>query len=56
MFEKQPPRPDNPKSYVVAHTSFTYLLDADGRLRMTYAFGTPIDTITRDVQALLKDS
>jgi len=56
MFEKQPPRPDNPKSYVVAHTSFTYLLDTDGRLRMTYAFGTPIDTIARDVQALLKDS
>jgi protein SCO1/2 len=56
MFEKQPPRPDKPKSYVVAHTSFTYLLDADGRLRMTYAFGTPIDTIARDVQALLKDS
>ncbi len=56
MFEKQPPRPDNPKSYVVAHTSFTYLLDADGRLRMTYAFGTPIDTIARDVRALLKDS
>jgi protein SCO1/2 len=56
MFEKQPPRPDNPKSYVVAHTSFTYLLDADGRLRITYAFGTPIDTIARDVRALLKDS
>jgi protein SCO1/2 len=56
MFEKQLPRPDNPKSYVVAHTSFTYLLDADGRLRITYAFGTPIDTIARDVRALLKDS
>ncbi len=56
MFEKQPPRPDNPKSYVVAHTSFTYLLDADGRLRTTYAFGTPIDTIARDVRTLLKDS
>jgi protein SCO1/2 len=56
MFEKQPPRPDNPKSYAVAHTSFTYLLDADGRLRITYAFGTPIDTIARDVRALLKDS
>jgi protein SCO1/2 len=56
MFEKQPPRPDNPKSYVVAHTSFTYLLDASGRWRMMYSFGTPIDIIARDVQALLKGS
>jgi len=49
-------RSDNPKSYVVAHTSFTYLLDAEGRWRMMYSFGTPIDIIARDVQAMLAGS
>ena len=56
VFEKQPPKSDNPKSYVVAHTSFTYLLDAEGRWRMMYSFGTPIDIIARDVQAMLAGS
>jgi protein SCO1/2 len=56
MFEKQKPQGDNPNSYQVAHTSFTYLLDADGRWRMKYSFGTPIEIIVRDVRDMLPES
>ncbi|MCS6846737.1 MAG: SCO family protein [Anaerolineae bacterium] len=56
LFEKQPPQGNNPESYLVAHTSFIYLLDAQGKWRMKYSFGTPIEVITRDVQAMLRES
>lgn len=56
LFEKQPPQGNNPESYLVAHTSFIYLLDAQGRWRMKYSFGTPIEVITKDVQAMLRES
>lgn len=53
LFEKQPPESDNPNVYTVAHTSFTYLLDRDGRWVMKYPFGTPYAVILADVQQLL---
>jgi len=53
IFEIGPASPDNPNSYPVSHTSFTYLVDADGRWQMKYPFGTPTDIIARDMQALL---
>ncbi len=56
VFEKQPPQSNNPESYLVAHTSFIYLLDAQGKWRMKYSFGTPIEVITKDVQAILRES
>ncbi|BCX05691.1 MAG: electron transporter SenC [Candidatus Roseilinea sp.] len=56
LFEKQPPQSDNPQSYLVAHTSFIYLLDAQGKWRMKYSFGTPVEVITKDVQAMLRES
>ncbi|MFC1463703.1 MAG: SCO family protein [Candidatus Brachytrichaceae bacterium NZ_4S206] len=56
VFEKQPPQSNNPESYLVAHTSFIYLLDAQGKWRMKYSFGTPVEVITRDVQAMLSES
>ena len=43
-------------SYLMAHTSFTYLLDGQGRWRLAYPFGTPTDDITKDVQAILSGS
>ncbi len=55
VFEKQKPQGDNPQSYLVAHTSFIYLLDAQGRWRMKYSFGTPVEVITGDVQAMLRE-
>ncbi|MCS7057215.1 MAG: SCO family protein [Thermoflexales bacterium] len=56
LFEKQPPQSGNPNSYIVAHTSFIYLLDAQGQWRMKYSFGTPVEVIARDVQAMLQES
>lgn len=46
-FEKQKPQGTS-ASYLVAHTSFTYLLDADGKWRMTFAYRTPVDAVARD--------
>ncbi|MFN4292691.1 MAG: SCO family protein [Thermoflexales bacterium] len=56
VFEKQPPQSNNPESYLVAHTSFIYLLDAQGKWRMKYSFGTPIEVIAKDAQAMLRES
>lgn len=40
--------------YLVDHTARVYLVDQDGNLRLTYAFGTPVDDILQDVRYLLK--
>lgn len=55
LFEKQPPSGDNPNVYTVAHTSFTYLLDREGRWVMKYPFGTPYEVILADLQRLLDE-
>lgn len=53
LFERQKPTGDDPNVYVMAHTSFTYLIDAEGKWQMKYPFQTPIDIIIRDVRSLL---
>jgi protein SCO1/2 len=53
LFEKQKPGGDDPNSYVMAHTSFTYLIGPDGKWRMKYPFGTPVDAIVRDVRGVI---
>jgi protein SCO1/2 len=53
LFEKQEPTGDDPNSYVMAHTSFTYLIDPEGRWRMKYPFGTPVETIVKDVRDVI---
>ena len=37
----------------VAHTAFVYAIDAVGRIRVQWGFGTPAHAIRHDVQALL---
>ena len=39
--------------YVVTHTARVFLVDAEGRLRLTYSFGTPPDDILEDINHLL---
>jgi protein SCO1/2 len=39
--------------YVINHTARVFLVDAEGRLRLSYAFGTPPDDILADVRFLL---
>jgi len=40
--------------YPVTHSSRLYLIDQDGNLRLSYAFGTPPDDIAQDLDLLLK--
>lgn len=41
--------------YTMDHTARVYLIDNEGRLRLTYAFGTPYEDILQDVRQLLKE-
>jgi len=41
--------------YLVDHTARTYLVDRRGRLRLTYAFGTPVEDVVEDMRFLLKE-
>lgn len=41
--------------YTMEHTARTYLVDANGDLRLTYAYGTPYESILEDVRQLLKE-
>ena len=43
-------------SYLVGHTSYVYLVDGQGRWRMTYPFGSPADGMAGDVRALLREA
>lgn len=40
--------------YIVNHTARTYLVDADGNLRLSYGFQTPVKDIVSDLKILLK--
>ncbi len=42
-------------AYLVDHSSATYLIDAEGRLRVVYSFGTPPEVIAAGVRELLKE-
>jgi protein SCO1/2 len=53
-FEKQQAT-NTSGSYIVAHTTYTYLLDADGRWRMVFPLRTPIDAEVADIQAVLRE-
>jgi protein SCO1 len=41
-------------NYPVEHSAQQYLIDTSGNLRVTYAFGTPVDDILSDARYLLK--
>jgi protein SCO1/2 len=43
------------ESYEVDHSSITYLIDRQNHLRVTYAFGTPIEDLVSDLSYLLKE-
>lgn len=40
--------------YLVSHTARVTLIDPDGKLRLSYAFETPVATIVHDLRLLLK--
>jgi protein SCO1/2 len=39
--------------YIVNHTARVFLVDAEGRLRLSYSFGTPPEDILEDIQHLI---
>jgi protein SCO1/2 len=39
--------------YVVNHTARVFLVDAEGRLRLSYSYGTPPEDIVEDIRHLL---
>lgn len=39
--------------YLVNHSARVYLIDQEGNLRLTYAFGTPPEDLTHDLRLLL---
>lgn len=41
--------------YIVAHTTFTYLIDAQGRWRIAYPYDVPREDISKDVQRILAE-
>ena len=45
---------DSAFGYIVNHTARTYLIDADGNLRLSYGFQTPVEDIVNDIKLLLK--
>jgi protein SCO1/2 len=45
---------DSALGYIVNHTARTYLIDANGNLRLSYGFQTPVKDIVSDLKILLK--
>jgi protein SCO1/2 len=45
--------PGSSEGYVVDHSATTFVIDADGRLRLAIPFGTPVEDIRHDLQLLL---
>ena len=47
---------ENPMSYTIDHTTFSYLFDPSGSLRLVVPHDLPLDQLTKDVQSLLRSS
>ena len=42
-----------PASYTMDHTAGDYIFDPQGRLRLYSRYGTPVDTLVKDIEALI---
>jgi protein SCO1/2 len=47
---------EDPMSYTIDHTTFSYLFDPSGSLRLVVPHDLPLDQLTKDVQALLRSA
>lgn len=45
-----------PETYTVAHSTETLVFDANGRLRLLFAYGTPPEKMTPDLKRLMKET
>jgi len=53
IYVEKVPLQGSPGEYDVTHTARVFVIDAEGRLRLSYSFGTPYEDILQDVRSLL---
>lgn len=53
IYAAKVPLEDSAAAYTMDHSARVFLVDQDGRLRLSYAFGTPDEDILQDIQYLL---
>jgi protein SCO1 len=46
--------PGTSAAYLIDHSAFVYVIDAEGRLRLMFLFGTSIDDMAHDIHLLLR--
>lgn len=54
IYAAKVPLEDSAAAYTMDHSARVFLVDQDGRLHLSYAFGTPDEDILQDVQYLLR--
>ena len=54
IYAAKVPLENSAAEYTMEHSARVFLVDQDGRLRLSYAFGTPDEEILQDMQYLLK--
>ena len=47
--------PENPERYSVNHTSLSYVVDKQGRLRLVHPFGFPLEDVVHDLRTLIEE-
>jgi protein SCO1/2 len=47
--------PNSATGYLLDHTALIYVIDAEGRLRLSYPYGTPPDSMAADIKHLLSN-
>lgn len=54
IYAAKVPLENSAAGYSMDHSARVFLVDGDGRLRLSYAYGTPADDVIADVRYLLK--
>ncbi len=54
IYAAKVPLADSEAGYSMDHVARVFLVDGDGRLRLSYAYGTPANDIVQDIRYLLR--
>ena len=52
VYREEEELPNSATVYLVNHTARVYLIDRDGKLRLSYSYGTPMDDFVHDLKIL----
>jgi protein SCO1/2 len=55
IFVEKAPLEGSALDYTVTHTARVFVIDGEGRLRLSYSFGTPYQDILEDIRALMDE-